>query len=113
MKTNHKHLVAATAAVLTAGLAIGSASAVLASSDDDNHAAAALTAEIPATQAVEIAETETGGRVLELELELEDGTVAYEVEVALEDGSIVELMIDANTGAVSAEAEDDEDGDDD
>ena len=47
------------------------------------------------------------GRILEVELEKEDGLIVYELEILGEDGIIREVDIDAKTGKLLAEKEDD------
>lgn len=48
-----------------------------------------------------MAETKTGGKVLEAGIEVEDGKTAYyEVEVVKADGSEHEVHVDATTGRV-------------
>lgn len=71
--------------------------------DDDTHDAqvveAALAAPIGLVQAIEAAETATGGRTLEAEVEAEDGRVFYEIETLI-DGQIHEVAIDPQTGGL-------------
>ena len=47
------------------------------------------------------------GRVLDVELEREDGHIAYEVEILDEEGVVTEVYIDARTGKVLSVKEDD------
>ena len=47
------------------------------------------------------------GRILDVELEREDGHIAYEVEILGEDGVVSEIYIDARTGKVLSVKEDD------
>ncbi len=47
------------------------------------------------------------GRLLDLEVELEDGEIVYEIEVLRDDGEVREFHIDATTGAVLKEERDD------
>ena len=47
------------------------------------------------------------GRVLDIELEREDGQIAYEVEILGTDGVVTEVYINAKTGKVLSAKEDD------
>ena len=47
------------------------------------------------------------GRVLEVELEKEDGRIIYEVEILAENGIVKEVYIDAETGKILITKEDD------
>ena len=47
------------------------------------------------------------GRILDVELEREDGQIAYEVEILGEDGVVSEIYINARTGKVLSVKEDD------
>lgn len=47
------------------------------------------------------------GRVLEVELETEDGRIVYEIELLSEHGVVSEIYIDAKTGVLLFEKEDD------
>lgn len=55
---------------------------------------------LPLGSILAIVEREIGGRVIEVELEREDGALRYELEVLLPDGRVVELEIDARTGTL-------------
>lgn len=46
-------------------------------------------------------------RVLDIELEEDDGVFIYEVEVSTREGVVRELEIDASTGVILADEEDD------
>jgi uncharacterized membrane protein YkoI len=48
-----------------------------------------------------------GGKITEVEIEEEDGTLVYEIDVAVEDGSR-EIYVDAMTGALVTREKDDE-----
>jgi hypothetical protein len=70
--------------------------------------------EITADQARAAALAAEPGTVLEVEREREGGKVIYEVEIRRDDGQVVEVTVDASTGAVlETEVEDDEDDADD
>jgi len=47
------------------------------------------------------------GKILEVELEKEDGQIAYEVEILGEDGVVREIYINAKTGKLLSVKEDD------
>lgn len=49
------------------------------------------------------------GRVIEVELDDDDGALVYEVELVTEDGRLIEIEIDAATGAIIDVEEDDAD----
>jgi len=51
-------------------------------------------------QAIDAAKSEFAGRVLEVELEQEDGQAMYEVEIAGVNSQIRELTVDAQSGKV-------------
>ncbi|WP_449043408.1 PepSY domain-containing protein [Paracoccus versutus] len=51
------------------------------------------------------------GRVIEVDLDEEDGMMIYEVELATPDGRLIEVEIDAASGRILALDEDDEDED--
>ena len=57
-----------------------------------------------------IVEERFGGRVIEVEFERDDGRWLYELELVTRDGRLMEVEMDAATGAVlEAEVEDDDD----
>ena len=58
-------------------------------------------------QAIEIANTEVPGIVLEAELENEDGTTIYEIEIVNAEGLEMEVEINAESGEVLLVEEDD------
>lgn len=51
--------------------------------------------------------SEYPGKVLEVELEKEDGVIVYEVEILAADGIVRELYINAKTGKILSVKEDD------
>ncbi len=93
-------LVVAMTAVL---LIVGGVAAAVALSGDDLP-------EVPVTQdeAVAAATAAVPGDVLEVELEKENGVVGYEVEIKTSDGSMVEVMVDPQTGEVLGQGPDDD-----
>ena len=54
---------------------------------------------LPLNSILNTAEIAPGWRLLEVELERDDGQWIYELEVLKEDGEVVELQYDAETGA--------------
>ena len=102
---------------LLAALALGAVgtTAVVAQSGADARAQAAAT--ITPEQARQAALRAFPGATADpadesVELETEDGTTVYEVEI-LHDGMEMEVMVDADTGAVLSSEMDDEEADDD
>lgn len=72
--------------------------------DDDDHERAREALErgaiLPLARILDIARAETGGRVIEVEFDEDDGRYIYEVELVTPDGRRVKLEIDAATGAI-------------
>ncbi|MBX2885631.1 MAG: PepSY domain-containing protein [Granulosicoccus sp.] len=90
---------------LTAAAALLIASPLLASNDDDELAN--LESAITIEAAVASATASVEGRVLEAELESEDGQLVWEIEILAADETVNEVMIDAITGAlISIELDD-------
>jgi uncharacterized membrane protein YkoI len=91
---------------LSAGFAIG---------DDgkDKESVQAMAAKITMEQAIQTAKTKFPGRVVEAELESEDGTLVYEVEIVSASGEEQEIEIDAQSGKIlDSESENEKDKDD-
>ncbi|RMH32279.1 MAG: hypothetical protein D6690_14070 [Nitrospirae bacterium] len=82
----------------------------LSSGKEEKHADLSPIA-ITLEQAIQTAKTTVPGRVLEAELEKEDGKVVYEVDIAGADGNIHELTVDADSGKVLKNEVEDEDHD--
>ncbi len=79
---------------------------------DDDHEVARRAVErgelLPLAKILAATEREFPGRVLEVELEEEDGRYLYEIEVLLKDGRVIELTYDGKTGQLlETEIEDD------
>lgn len=55
---------------------------------------------LPLARILEIVEDRTGGRVMEVDLDREEGRYVYEIDVMTGDGRIVELEIEAATGSI-------------
>lgn len=71
--------------------------------DDDHDRAREALARgdiLPLTHILAIVEREVGGRVIEIDFDGDDGRYIYDVEAVSRDGRLVELSIDAATGAV-------------
>jgi uncharacterized membrane protein YkoI len=80
--------------------------------DDHDRARRALEAGeiLPLARILSAAEAARPGRVIELDLERDDGRWIYELEVVSPEGRLYEMEIDAATGAVlkiEGEGEDD------
>ncbi|MEM8812395.1 MAG: PepSY domain-containing protein, partial [Pseudomonadota bacterium] len=94
----------AAAGVLVAGLAAGSMAIA-----ENDKVPADFQAAISSEEAVRLAvEAAGGGELDEVELENEDGTIVYEVELKGVDGKEMEFYVDATTGAVIADTDDDD-----
>ncbi|MFZ1744728.1 MAG: PepSY domain-containing protein [Nitrospirales bacterium] len=75
----------------------------------DKAAVANLATAVTMEEAIKTATTQFPGKVLEAELESEDGKVMYEVEIVNAAGEIREFEIDAQSGKIlSSELEDEE-----
>lgn len=71
--------------------------------DDDHDRARAAVSRgeiLPLPRILAVVELDVGGRVIEIDLDDEDGRFVYEVEAVGQDGRLVELSIDAATGVV-------------
>jgi uncharacterized membrane protein YkoI len=78
--------------------------------DDHDRARRAMEAGeiLKLSEILRVAETARPGRVIELELDRDDGRWIYELELLSPDGRLYEMEIDAATGAVlEIEREDD------
>ncbi len=62
---------------------------------------------LPLEQVVDRARAQHGGRVLEAELEREDGRYVYEVELLDEQGRVWEMYYDAESGEALKSSRDD------
>jgi len=94
MKSITKNLLAAT-------LVAGMATPAFAANDfwrgsSETDELAAMTAAIPLVDAVNLAETETGAKAIEVDFEDEDGTFVYVVELLTRDGTQLEVTIDSS-----------------
>lgn len=98
MKT---HMPRARAAAVTVLLALLSASAF---SDDKDHKevrdALAKGEVLPLTRILTIAQEKAPGDVIKVKLSDEDGRLVYELKVLAASGRVLEVELDARTGAV-------------
>ena len=86
--------------------------AALADRDDHDRARRALEAGeiLPLAEILTVAEATRPGRVIEVELERDDGRWIYELELVSPGGRLYEMEIDAATGTVlEVEREEDDD----
>lgn len=99
---------------LTGGAVAASHStpATAASVSEASELEAIQSARLSIADAARAAETETGGRAVDVSLEDDNGQLAYEVEIATSDGTIVEVLVDAQSGKVVNASADSEDEDD-
>jgi len=84
-------------------LAVGTTSATAFADDDDSDfeqirdwvKAGRI---LPLQQILDRYQPRFGGRLLDLEVEHEDGVIVYELEILQEDGRVIELKVDARDG---------------
>ena len=62
------------------------------------RAARALDKVLPLMQILRLVDRDFHGRVIEVELEMEDGQQVYEIELLLRDGRLIEVEFDARSG---------------
>ncbi len=81
------------------GLAAGSLPA--AGSDHDRARTAVLAGQrLPLSTILQTVESRYGGRILEIELDDDNGRPIYEIELLDDRGRVVELEVDAATGEI-------------
>ncbi|WP_138467284.1 PepSY domain-containing protein [Poseidonocella sp. HB161398] len=86
------------------------ATAPAADSDQDRARRALETGAIlPLSRILAVVEADTPGRVIEVELEEEDGRLVYEIELVTEDGRLAELEVAAGSGEILDRDYEDED----
>ncbi len=68
--------------------------------ESKEKAALAAAAKVTIEQAIKTATDKVQGKVIEAELEKEDGKVVWEVEIVGADGKLSELYVDADTGVL-------------
>lgn len=80
--------------------------AAAADADDDHDRARAALARgeiLPLSRIMALVAAEHRGRLLEVELEDEDGRPSYDIALITESGRIIELSVDAATGEIFAD----------
>ncbi len=94
MKQVKNNLIAGSLVVLIAGVS----TATIARQDSEKN----LTNNdaIGVEEAINIASAQVAGKVVETELEHEDGKLVWEVEIVGDDNLVSEVIIDAQTGTV-------------
>lgn len=91
------------------GLLLTSVGLAMSHDGQGKAAVANLATSVTMEEAIKTATTQFPGKVLEAELESEDGKVMYEVEIVNAAGEIREFEIDAQSGKIlSSELEDEE-----
>lgn len=80
---------------ISAGLAMGHDG-----EDKDKESVQAMSAKVTMEEAIQTAKTKFPGRVMEAELESEDGALVYEVEIVSASGETQEIEIDAQSGKI-------------
>ena len=94
-------------------VALGGATGIAQAGDKPDAAEMAklMAAKTSLSQAIAIAEKETGGKAIDAGFDNEDGTMSLEIEV-LKDNAVSKVIIDADTGKVvkvaGADSDDDE-----
>ena len=95
-------------------VALGGAAGIAQAGDklDAAEMAKLAAAKTSLSQAIAIAEKETGGKAIDADFDNEDGTLSLEIEV-LKDNAVSKVIIDADTGkvlkvAAVADSEDEE-----
>jgi len=82
-------------------VALGGAAGIAQAGDkpDAQEMAKLAAAKTSLSQAIVIAEKETGGKAIDADFDNEDGTLSLEIEV-LKDNAVSKVIIDADTGKV-------------
>ncbi|MGH1407409.1 MAG: PepSY domain-containing protein [Rhodomicrobiaceae bacterium] len=114
MKYSNKIVANATAALIGLGVAGGAFAAELVGQQENEKAetVALLSAKLTVADAAKAAETETGGKAVEVNIEDEKGIVIYEVETLKTDGTEFKVIINAMDGKIIKVAKaNDEDSD--
>jgi len=96
----HSSAILTFAILLTAGTWTGGGLAYADGKGEDDKAKMAAAAKVTIEQAIKTATDKVSGKVIEAELEKKHDKLAWEVEVVTAENKIVEVHIDANTGAV-------------
>lgn len=90
-----------------AGVALADKDANKHDSHDDDNERVTMEVAIDAQQALVIAQQQVPGRVMETELENEDGKAVWEVEIVDANQQEWEISIDAQTGVILSKEQDD------
>jgi uncharacterized membrane protein YkoI len=77
------------------------------SEQDRARAAVAAGERLPLSRILAQIEAQFGGRVLEIELDDDDGREVYEIDILGADGRVFELEVDPSTGEILAQELDD------
>ena len=86
--------------LLTAGSLVAVASAFADEKEKNGKAEMAATAKVTIEQAIKAATDKVSGKVVEAELETKHHKLVWEVEVVTAEKKVMEVHIDADTGAV-------------
>ena len=105
MKTSTKVLTAGIVSAVVAGTSFAAFSGK--GHRDDLTIELVNQASISAEQAMGIALTDVPGKVIEAEMEIEDGTLIWEVEVLNNENLVYEFEIDAKDGNILEKEQDD------
>jgi uncharacterized membrane protein YkoI len=73
---------------------------------------AALAAKVPMVQAIQAAESQSGGTGMEASFSIENGTAGYEVTTVTKDGVEHNLFVDVTTGKASKASPEENENDD-
>lgn len=92
--------VLALAILLAAGTAVATGSAYADEKDKMGKAEMAAAAKVTIDQAVKTASEKVSGKIIEAELEKKHNKLVWEVEVVTAENKVMEVHIDAETGAV-------------
>ena len=103
MKTSTKALTAGIASLIIAGTSITAFSG----QSDDDKPELVNQASLSIEQAMAIALADVPGKVIEAELEHDDGTLVWEIEVLNSENLVYEFEIDANDGRILEKERDD------
>jgi len=102
------------AAVTALVIAATAPMAMADSNDDAAESQAFLSSGMTLTQAATAAETDSGGTAMSAAWEhTESGGMVFEVELAYPDGKVTTVQVDPASGAVTALADQNDDGEDD
>jgi len=96
----HSSAILTFAILLTAGIVTGGGLAYADGKGKDDKAQMAAEAKVTIEQAIKTATDKVSGKVVEAELEKKHNKLTWEVEVVTAENKIMEVHIDASTGAV-------------